>query len=123
MHTAKIKKEISKAISAHGMWKNTLRNAIETGKSSSTPEKVQQDNNCSFGKWLHTRIDPSMRESSMYKQIVETHKKFHIQAALILTLALARKTEEATEGIKLGSEFSKSSSLLISQLSEWEESL
>jgi len=123
MLKAAMKKEISQAISAHGMWKNVLRKAIETGECPSTPEKVQQDIHCSFGKWLHTRIDPSMKKMPMYKKIVKTHKKFHVAAAKILTLALARKKEEATEGIQLGSEFSKLSSSLISELTQWEDSL
>ena len=48
--------EIDKAISAHGMWKQKLRNAIDTGECESTPAKVKMDNNCAFGKWLYERI-------------------------------------------------------------------
>ncbi|MET1255541.1 CZB domain-containing protein [Aliikangiella maris] len=55
--------EISKAIAAHGQWKQKLRTAIDTGECESTPERVKQDNNCSFGKWLHERIDLAAKES------------------------------------------------------------
>lgn len=117
-----IKKEITKAISSHGMWKNTLRSSIDTGKCSSTPEKVQHDYHCSFGKWLLNRIDPSL-QGFLYNEIIEIHKKFHIEAARVLTLALKGKKEEALELIQLGSEFSKISSLLISKLIKWQDSI
>lgn len=48
-----VQEEISKAIAAHGQWKQKLRNAIETQECESTPSKVKMDNNCSFGKWLY----------------------------------------------------------------------
>ncbi|MCK5819938.1 MAG: CZB domain-containing protein [Psychromonas sp.] len=123
MNKAHFKKEITKAISGHGIWKNTLRNAIDTGKSSSTPEKVQHDYHCSFGKWLYVRIDPSLKQGVFYNEIIGIHKTFHIQAAIVLTLALKGKKEEASKLIQLGSEFSKISSLLISKLTEWQESI
>ena len=116
-----IKHEISKAISAHSMWKQTLRSAIKTGQCPSTPEKVRCDNNCSFGKWLLTRVDDSVRNTPLYPEIVEIHAKFHIEASQILALGLNREVEKAEERMKIGSEFSKLSAKLVSQLSEWQK--
>jgi len=45
-----IAEEITKAIGAHGMWKQRLRQAIDTGKSEFTVERVRPDNLCDFGK-------------------------------------------------------------------------
>jgi len=42
--------EITKAISAHGNWKQRLRQAIESGNSEYTVEKLKVDNQCDFGK-------------------------------------------------------------------------
>ena len=123
MNKTQVINEVSKAISAHGMWKQTLRSAIDTGECSSTPEKVRQDCNCSLGKWLLTRIDPELHKQEIYKEIVEIHAKFHIEASQILTLALSRKIDEANKRIKLGSEFSQLSSQLISKLSQWQKEL
>lgn len=116
-----IKQEISKAISAHSMWKQTLRTAIKTGTCPSTPEKVRCDNNCSFGKWLLTRVDESVKSTSMYPEIVELHAKFHIEASQILALGLNREIEKAEERMRIGSEFSKLSAELVSKLSDWQK--
>jgi hypothetical protein len=115
--------EISQAISAHGRWKQKLRTAIEEGECESTPEKVSKDNNCSFGKWLHERINPEAKNSPYYTEIVYLHAEFHKEAGAILKFALAGDKEEAEIRIKLGSKFSKTSSLLTSKMKEWQESL
>ena len=115
--------EISKAISAHGQWKNKLRTAIDTGECESTPERVKQDNNCSFGKWLHERIDPTAKESKYYDTAVEQHARFHQEAGRILEFALNGEKEEANRLIALGSDFSKYSAELTKTMKEWQNSL
>lgn len=89
-----ISEEIGKAITAHGQWKQKLRSAIDTGTSESTPERVRKDNNCSFGKWLHDRIDENDKSSPHYLEAVKLHAKFHVEAASVLKLALAGRTAD-----------------------------
>ncbi len=115
--------EIDKAISAHGMWKQKLRKAIDTGESESTPDKVKMDNNCAFGKWLHERIDPSVKTSAMYKEVVDLHASFHKEAGTILDLALKGEKEQANELMKLGQNFAKYSGALTIKMKEWKQSL
>jgi methyl-accepting chemotaxis protein len=117
------KDEITKAISAHRMWKQKLRLAIITGECESTPERVKMDNNCSFGKWLHERIDPSVKTSSFYLKVVDLHAQFHKEAGKILEFALNGKKHEADELMGLGKDFSKLSDLLIQTMKEWQQSL
>ena len=47
-------KEIVNAIGVHGNWKKRLRRAIETGNSDFTVDELIVDNQCDFGKWLHS---------------------------------------------------------------------
>ncbi|MCO7225277.1 CZB domain-containing protein [Pleionea sp. CnH1-48] len=115
--------EISKAIAAHGQWKNKLRNAIDTGKCESTPAKVKQDNNCSFGKWLHGRIDPQAKSSSYYSTVVNLHADFHKEAGSILEVALSGDKNSASQRIGLGSEFSRLSAELTKTMKAWQDSL
>jgi len=115
--------EIDKAISAHGMWKQKLRNAIETGKSESTPDKVSQDNNCSFGKWLHERIDPVAKSSPFYAEVLDLHAAFHKEAGSILEHALKGEKEQANKLMGLGENFAKCSGALTRKMKEWQNTL
>ena len=115
--------EISQAISAHGKWKQKLRSAINTGQCESTPAKVKKDNNCSFGKWLHGRIDPTHKDSQYYPKIVDLHAKFHQEAGAILELALNGKTDEANSLLGLTSDFAKYSAQLTATMKDWQNSL
>ena len=49
---------IDKAIAAHARWKSHLRQAIETGTSEWTVDRVRPDNVCEFGHWLLERPVP-----------------------------------------------------------------
>ena len=118
-----IKEEIDKAIAAHGQWKGKLRTAIDTGQCESTPDRVKKDNNCSFGKWLHTRIDDSHKNSQHYKVIVDLHAKFHQEAGSILELAMNGDKEAASEKMGLGKPFRHVSAELTAKLNEWKADL
>jgi len=115
--------EIDKAISAHGMWKQKLRNAIDTGESESTPDKVKMDNNCAFGKWLHERIDPIAKGSMFYSEVVDLHSNFHKEAGAILDLALKGKKDEANKLIAIGGNFALYSGQLTQKMKQWQASL
>lgn len=115
--------EIDKAISAHGQWKAKLRNAIDSGECESTPDKVKMDNNCSFGKWLHYRIDESYKGSGFYGEVLELHANFHKEAGAILEFALKGKKEEANELMKIGGKFASYSGQLTRKMKEWQAAL
>jgi len=109
------------AISAHESWKSKLRDAIATGQSESTPEKVSMDDNCSFGKWLHQRIDPDAKSSPYYQKILAMHAEFHKAAGHILALALKGQKSEAAQLMGISSEFTKCSTTLTRLLHEWQQ--
>ncbi|MBL4583954.1 MAG: CZB domain-containing protein [Pseudomonadales bacterium] len=118
-----IQQEIEKAIAAHGAWKQKLRSAIDLGTSESTPDKVCKDNNCSFGKWLHERIDPSAKDSPFYPTVLKLHAQFHVAAADILTLALRGEKEKANELMGLTKDFAKYSGELTRKMKEWHDTV
>ena len=115
--------EIDKAISAHGMWKQKLRQAINSGECESTPDRVKMDCNCSFGKWLHHRIEPSAKESHFYDEAVELHANFHLEAGAILELALGGEVGRANDLLAIGGNFAKYSGALTKTLKNWQASL
>jgi len=111
--------EIGKAISAHGKWKQKLRSAIDTGSSDVSPEKVKQDCNCAFGKWLYEHMPAEAKASPYYKEVREMHARFHTEAGTIMGLAISGKKNDANERMKMGGEFSKISGQLTRKLQEW----
>jgi len=115
--------EINKAIAAHAAWRDKLNEAIASGKSESTPEKVRADNNCGFGKWLHEKIDPNLKSTAEYQKICKLHADFHLAAGDILDLALQGKKADATALMGLSSDFSKNSTALTRELKDWQRDL
>lgn len=118
-----VKEEIDKAIAAHGQWKQKLRDAIDSGSCESTPDRVKQDNNCSFGKWLHYRIDPSVKSSEQYNEILKLHADFHREAGAILEIALNGDAQTATERMKIGGDFARLSAEMTRKLTSWRDTL
>lgn len=116
------KDEITKAIGAHGLWKQRLRQAIDTGKSDFTVEKVRPDNNCDFGKWLHG-LAAGDKTSAHWKTVQELHANFHQEASRVLDLALKGKKPDAEKGIAPDSPFAKVSTSLTGAMMKWKESI
>jgi methyl-accepting chemotaxis protein len=112
--------EITKAIGAHGMWKQRLRQAIDSGKSEFTVERVQPDNLCDFGKWLHAL--PAADKAGMnWKTVQELHARFHLEASRVLGLALSGQKQDAEKALANSSEFANISSNLTSAMMKWKD--
>ena len=114
--------EINKAIGTHGMWKQRLRQAIDTGKSDFTVERVRPDNLCDFGKWLYS-LPAIDQTSAHWKTVRELHGKFHTEAAHVLGLAVGGLKQEAEKNLDTGSQFAKLSSDLTGAMMKWKASL
>jgi hypothetical protein len=113
-----LSEEIDKAIGAHGMWKNRLNQAIQTGSSDYTVAGVKPDDLCAFGKWLHG-LPPSVKGAQSWKDIRALHAEFHAEAARVLDLALDGKKVEATSGLATGSKFADISAKLTTAMMKW----
>jgi methyl-accepting chemotaxis protein len=114
--------EIRKAIGAHGMWKQRLRQAIDTAKCDFTVERVRPDNQCDFGKWLHA-LPTADKTTAQWKTVQALHANFHREAAHVLELALNKQKPEAEKAIAANSPFAKVSLELTSNMMKWKDSL
>jgi hypothetical protein len=114
---------INKAIVAHTAWKIRLALAINTGNPEFTPEKINSDNLCDFGKWLYS-LGASDRASSHYRTVQMLHAAFHNEAAVILRLASTGRKTEAQENMTfLRGAFAKTSADLVMELVDWKNEL
>lgn len=112
--------QISAAIGAHGLWKGRLRTAIDSGSTDLTAAEIQDDHQCSFGKWLHgPELNAQDKTSRHYKTCVDLHRRFHSAAAAVLSLALQGKKQEASEALDGNGGFKRLSTELTRALMEW----
>ena len=114
--------EITKAIGAHGKWKERLRQAIQDGQREYKPEAVEVDNLRDFGKWFYA-LPAADQKSPQWKPVQKLHADFHKETSRILKLIYAGKTAEAVKSMEAGSEYTKISSQLTSTMIAWRESL
>ncbi len=115
-----IEAQISKSIGAHGLWKQRILSAIDTGKSDWTPDVVRQDCNCDFGKWLGS-ADAEVKVSPHYAKVKGLHSDFHKVAASVLEMALAGRKEEATAAVGSSSEYANISTNLTREMMDWKK--
>jgi len=114
------KHNLNRGIASLGTWKQKLKVAIDTKQSDCTPAIVQQDNQCRFGKWLHS-CNNEEKSSPHYHTVKSLHAQFHKEAASILKLALSGNNERAKEAMSLGSDYKKIASSLSKEMMEWKQ--
>jgi hypothetical protein len=110
--------QIENAITAHALWKTRLHKAIGDGKSEYTPAGVSVDDQCEFGRWLHS-LPAADQEAQAWQDVHERHATFHQEAGAVLELALGGKKTEADTGLAIGSPFAKTSIELTRALMRW----
>jgi hypothetical protein len=111
---------ITKAISAHGQWKDKLAHAIWSGASDFSPDVVKLPDRCELGAWLHgSGIAADAKGSAYYQQAVDVHAKFHVEASTVLSLALQGDMAQAEKRMAPGSAFADLSNKLTEVLNEW----
>ncbi len=111
----KLSLDFDVVIQSHSHWKYLLKNAIQQGQSEHTVTDARNPHHCAFGQWLYS---PAGKTLPDYLEIVEMHKQFHEEAANVLELALRKQTNQALEGLKLGSPFNQASAKLINKLTD-----
>ena len=110
--------EINKAIGAHGMWKNRLRSAIDTGKADANPADVAKDNGCPFGQWLYgSTIPASARNGANYATVRKLHADFHKCASNILECVSTG--QKAKADTLMAGEYATVSSNLTAAMMKW----
>ncbi len=114
--------EIDAALAAHAAWKKRLMDAITSGTSEFTPDIVERDNACQFGKWLHG-LSEEDTGSEDYRKVKELHAGFHRTAAEILRLALSGAKDEALKKISSGGPYPSISGKLVLALQNWKSKI
>ncbi len=115
-----IPEEIQNAIAAHGMWKHRLRSAVDTGKSEFSVAVVCLDNQCPFGKWLHS-VASELKASPRWKCVKVAHADFHREAAKVLELALSGRQPEARDALSFTGKFAAASARLTQEMMAWKK--
>jgi hypothetical protein len=118
-----MKRQITKAVSAHVMWTARLKAAIQSGESSYSLPEVEADDQCELGKWLKGPISPELHNSPHYAKTLELHQQFHRVAGRIFRLALNGKSSEALQAMEINGDFTKASTSVISELRAWNQAM
>jgi len=108
------------AIAAHAKWKFRLREAIRTGQSEWTVEKVRPDDLCEFGKWLNS-LPLSDRMMKEWREVKVLHAQFHVAAAGVLESALGAHKSEADAAMAPGGTFADVSTRLVRIITDWKK--
>ena len=111
--------QLAKGIGAHGLWKQRLKEAIESGRSEFKPENVERDNQCEFGQWLSS-LPPVEQSSKHYHSVRVLHTAFHQEAADVLRNVLAGRRREAGLSLGLGGRYHDASSKLTREMMAWQ---
>lgn len=114
--------EIAKGIGAHGMWKQRIVAAIQSGKADITPEQAERDNACEFGRWLYS-LSPAEQNTEHFKKVQALHAAFHKEAGRILRMALGGQGAAAEKGLAFGGTYANVSTNLTSAMMEWKKAL
>lgn len=114
-----IAEQIQKAISAHGVWKVKLAQAVDAGTVDMTPDQASADNLCPLGLWLYGPLDAGLRTSPRFEAVRDFHAKFHHAAGEIVAMSHARKRTDALAAMEFGSTFKQMSAKLVIELTAW----
>jgi methyl-accepting chemotaxis protein len=111
------KAQINAAISAHGMWKTRLYNAMTLKTADVTVADAQRDDRCKLGQWFHGL--EAERSQPQFEVVRALHARFHAEAGRILALALAGQAKEARAAMDPGTEYDRVSTQLTDALNRW----
>jgi hypothetical protein len=120
---ATLQEQIQKAITAHGVFKVRVGQMVEAGTNDMTAAVAGADDQCPFGQFLYSGIDPAAKASPHYATVKDLHATFHHAAGEVVALSLARKRTEALAAMEMGSTFKQASAKLVIALTAWSDSL
>jgi methyl-accepting chemotaxis protein len=112
--------QISKALLAHGAWKQRLNSAVVARSSEFTPAQVGLDNRCDFGRWFYS-LPAELRATEIAGKVQKLHAEFHGEAARVLSLALQGEKDQALKALGFGEKYSLVSGQLAMALKQWEK--
>jgi hypothetical protein len=112
--------EIKSAIGDHGIWKNKLKSAVDTGKIDVKISTIKSDVHCDFGKWLHGPSTTEKEKNSIhYQKVHDLHAVFHEKAALVAQHAVAGNKVAAMKMLDVNGEYVEASATLTAAMINW----
>jgi hypothetical protein len=107
------------AIWTHHTWVSILRKAIADRACERSVAETADDATCEIGRWLATEIPDALRASDLYETSLRIHRRFHVEAANVLRLALAGEREAALASMEAVGDFSLIAARMRTVLYEW----
>ena len=106
--------DLDLAIQKHAQWKFKFHSAIQTLQSNGVAEPmdvafIAKDNNCEFGKWLHSDAKQQFGQLPSYAKCLAGHAEFHLAASKVAAAVNAHKAADALHMISAGSAFAEAS--------------
>jgi len=118
------KAEIEKAMGAHGLWKNRLKQVLNTGVTDIPVATIQLDNQCAFGKWLYgSALTPADTASVHYKTVKELHAQFHKAASHVAACGVRGDRVGVEKMMAFGGLYSEVSSKLTQAMMAWKNAI
>jgi methyl-accepting chemotaxis protein len=103
----------NKAILFHYDWKMKLYTYIQKPDHTLDPAKVEVDNRCDLGVWLHSE-GTKYAGTLQYMDLVVEHAKFHKAAALIIRMVNAGQSVDRDTALGPWSEYTELSHRVVS---------
>lgn len=99
------------AIDAHREWKNRFFAAMGRQERMDA-SAIDSDQGCAFGKWLHEDAKASFGHLESYRQCVEAHAAFHVEAGKVARLVNAGQMHAATQMLGFDTPYAQASETL-----------
>ncbi len=103
------------AIAAHVDWKAKLRGYLKKADKSLDPNIIEQDNQCTLGKWIYGE-GTKYRSNQYFEDLVTEHAKFHKCAAKVVRQIDAGNLTEAEALIDAQSNYTEISGLVVTKI-------
>jgi methyl-accepting chemotaxis protein len=101
--------DLESAIGKHAEWKMKFRSAISKQEQLDAAT-IAKDNCCDLGKWLHGEAKGQFARLENYKNCLQNHADFHVEAGKVARAINARNYAEAEAMIGGGTPYSRVSS-------------
>lgn len=107
--------DFDKAIDVHVSWRSKLAAYITKPDHSLDPSKVEVDNRCDLGKWLHGD-GQLMSRLPGFAQLVSDHARFHKAAAAVIRKADSGQLKSNETALGSNSEYGAASNAIVTSL-------
>jgi chemoreceptor zinc-binding protein len=89
--------DLESAIGAHAEWKTKLRSASDK-KEHMDVAAISADNSCALGKWLHGDGKAKYGSLRAYKDCLDSHAQFHVEAGKVAAMVNQAKFNDTLIG-------------------------